>query len=60
LDCIVGRLGENQHRLLANHVDAFTLSELTDASREPIGRKGLVRPGKDGRHLFKLSNQAKM
>lgn len=56
---VVGRLlslgarGEGK-RFLANHGDERTLRELCSVTREPIGRRGVVKcnSGGDGRNLF--------
>ncbi|KAJ5239860.1 hypothetical protein N7468_004479 [Penicillium chermesinum] len=50
--CIVGRLLKDQQRFLANHGDETTLTQLASTTVEPIGRKGRVSRGSDGRNLF--------
>lgn len=56
---VVGRL-KNGHRFLANHKDEKTLSELSSKVREPIGRKGYVTIGDDGRSLFSFQDSGKL
>ena len=48
---VVGRLS-NGHRFLANHANDSTLKELCSQEIEPIGRRGKVKSGTDGRNLF--------
>ena len=49
---VVGRLGSNGHRFIANHADESTLKELSSHDVEPIGRRGKVKTSDDGRNLF--------
>lgn len=49
---IVGRLASNGHRFVANHADDATLEQLSSHEIEPIGRRGKVKTGDDGRNLF--------
>lgn len=57
---IIGRLGENGQRFIANHGDEHTLATLVSANGEPIGMKGRVSRSEDGRNLFTLSASAKL
>ncbi|TKA30041.1 hypothetical protein B0A50_02760 [Salinomyces thailandicus] len=56
---VVGRLGSNGHRFIANHADERTLDELSSWHVEPIGRKGNVKRGEDGRNLWTFGNADK-
>ena len=49
---MIGRLLKTAERFIANHADAQTLAELSSWDVEPIGRRGWVGSGKDGRNLF--------
>ncbi|KAF2763700.1 hypothetical protein EJ03DRAFT_58393 [Teratosphaeria nubilosa] len=49
---VVGRLNGDGKRFLANHGDEKTLRELSNWEVEPIGRRGRVCVGEDGRNLF--------
>lgn len=50
---VVGRLGDNGHRFIANHGDDGTLKQLASQTEEQIGRKGWVRnEDGTGRNLF--------
>jgi len=57
---VVGRLKHNGHRFIANHADDFTLDELVDPVREPIGREGFVVRSEDGRNLFTLGKPSSL
>ncbi|KAG8670488.1 hypothetical protein FPOAC2_09846 [Fusarium poae] len=57
---IVGRLIETGERFIANHGDEMTLSALVSISTEPIGMKGFVEVGSDGRNLFSVDPPVKL
>jgi hypothetical protein len=57
---VVGRLIDGGQRFIANHGNELTLSMLANAELEPIGMKGLVDVGPDGRNLFTISPSAKL
>jgi len=57
---IVGRLKQNGHRFLANHGDENALMQLASRVREPIGRRGFVVTGEDGRNLFSFEKSMKL
>lgn len=62
---VVGRLLDNNHRFLANHGDAKTLSQLSSTTQEPIGTIGAVRPDSTGgkgqrRNLFYLDDNSRL
>ncbi|KAL6914781.1 hypothetical protein FSST1_012541 [Fusarium sambucinum] len=57
---IVGRLIETGERFIANHGDEMTLSALVSTFTEPIGMKGFVKVGSDGRNLFIVDPPAKL
>jgi hypothetical protein len=57
---IVGRLVESGQRFIANHGDGVTLSALVSTSTEPIGMKGFVEVGPDGRNLFTVAPSVKL
>ncbi|KAK2739194.1 hypothetical protein FQN57_006637 [Myotisia sp. PD_48] len=59
---IVGRLTSNGHRFISNHADESTLKQLSNASKEPIGRSGYVRKDteKKGRNLFSLEQSGRL
>ena len=57
---VVGRLSVNGHRFIANHADQNTLQQLASRTKEPIGRKGWVRTGDDGRNLFYFEQTVKL
>ncbi|KAH7040931.1 thiolase [Microdochium trichocladiopsis] len=58
---IVGRLESGDRaRFVANHGDDSTLARLTDMTREPIGCRGLVKQGEDGRNLFFVDQDGKL
>jgi hypothetical protein len=54
---IVGRLPDGS-RFIANHGDEVTLEVLAKQTQEPIGMRGEVRPGEDGRNLFYIPRGA--
>ena len=56
---VVGRLG-NGRRFLANHGNEKTLIELSSTMREPIGRLGQVKVGRDGKNLFIFEREASL
>lgn len=45
---VIGRLGENGHRFVANHGDQRTLQELASSVEEQIGKVGYVETRRDG------------
>ena len=49
---VVGKLICNGKRFLANHANEKTLMDLCSSTTEPIGRKGNVKAGENGRNLF--------
>jgi hypothetical protein len=49
---VVGRLRGDGRRFIANDGDESTLSQLASRVTEPIGRRGWVWKGEDGRNLF--------
>ncbi|KAG8361680.1 hypothetical protein FVEN_g1009 [Fusarium venenatum] len=57
---IVGRLIETGERFIANHGDEMTLLALVSTITEPIGMKGFVRVGSDGRNLFTVDPPVKL
>ncbi|GKU07933.1 hypothetical protein FLAG1_10956 [Fusarium langsethiae] len=57
---IVGRLVETGDRFIANHGDEMTLSALVSTITEPIGMKGFVEVGADGRNLFTVDPPVKL
>ncbi|KAM0300662.1 hypothetical protein ACHAPM_005941 [Fusarium culmorum] len=57
---IVGRLVETGDRFIANHGDEMTLSALVSTSAEPIGMKGFVEVGPDGRNVFTVDPSVKL
>lgn len=57
---VVGRLIDGGQRFIANHGNELTLSMLVNAELEPIGMKGFVDIGPDGRNLFVISPSAKL
>ena len=56
----MGRMRGSPERFIANHGDESTLKQLASDTKEPIGRIGFVRPGKDGRNLFTFEENAKL
>ena len=57
---VIGRMWNNGHRFIANHADERTLLQLASGTKEPIGRRGLVRTGEDGRNLFSFEKSVKL
>ena len=57
---VVGRLTRNGRRFLANHGSDKTLMELASKTREPIGRKGSVKGGEEGRNFFVFEREEKL
>ncbi|RBR26855.1 uncharacterized protein FIESC28_00436 [Fusarium coffeatum] len=57
---VVGKLTETGQRFIANHADEFTLSTLVSTTTEPIGMKGFVEVGSDGRNLFTIQPSVKL
>ncbi|RGP78817.1 hypothetical protein FLONG3_3015 [Fusarium longipes] len=57
---IVGRLVESGHRFIANHGDGITLTALVSTTIEPIGMRGHVEVGPDGRNIFTIAPSAKL
>lgn len=60
LSHVVGRLIDDGKRFIANHGNELTLSTLANTELEPIGMKGFVDVGPDGRNLFTISPGAKL
>ncbi|KAH0276763.1 hypothetical protein KCU91_g3641, partial [Aureobasidium melanogenum] len=61
LGFIVGRLESGDRpRFIANHGDGLTLAELSSMEKDPIGRRGTVSLGSDGRNLFSLDAQSRL
>jgi len=59
---IVGRLKRNGNRFVANNADSFTMSELLNRSKEPIGREGWVFRDCEvkGKNLFGFDTTANL
>jgi hypothetical protein len=57
---VVGRMWENGKRFIANHADESTLVQLASRTREPIGRRGWVRSGEDGKNVFGFEKSGKL
>ncbi|KAF9884970.1 hypothetical protein FE257_000880 [Aspergillus nanangensis] len=57
---IVGQLVNSRQRFVANHGDETTLAELASTTVEPIGRKGRVSVGSDGRNLFSFDAHSRL
>ena len=57
---VVGRLRGNGDRFIANHADENTLAQLASKTREPIGRRGWVSLGEDGRNRFGFERTGKL
>jgi hypothetical protein len=57
---VVGRMRNNGHRFIANHADHSALQQLASRTKEPIGRRGWVRTGDDGRNLFSFERSTKL
>lgn len=57
---VVGRMRETDHRFLAHHGDAYTLAQLSNGLGEPIGRRGIVKPGPKGRNLFTMYSNSNL
>jgi hypothetical protein len=57
---VVGRLIDGGQRFIANHGNELTLSTLANTKVEPIGMKGSVSNGSDGRNLFTITPSAKL
>jgi hypothetical protein len=49
-----------EQRFIANHGNELTLSMLANTELEPIGMKGFVDVGPDGRNFFTISPSAKL
>lgn len=56
---VIGRVNDG-HRFLANHGNKSTLLQLASRVREPIGRRGWVVTGTDGRNLFTFEKSEKL
>ncbi|WZH46882.1 TLP1_add_C domain-containing protein [Fusarium acuminatum] len=57
---IVGRMIDDGKRFISNHGNELTLSMLANTELEPIGMKGFVDVGPDGRNLFTISPSVKL
>ncbi|TVY48711.1 hypothetical protein LOCC1_G001407 [Lachnellula occidentalis] len=57
---IIGRLTSSGARFIANDADVTTLQQLASTTKEPIGRKGWVETGGDGRNLFSFEGAGKL